>query len=354
MEKDGSEPSARTRMEPALRAARVWLARIVAAAEVSIRDLDAQLPLLFNRSADLPLLDPGLISPNGSCRIVRASDGWLAVNLPRSDDMDLVPAWLRTEVVKEPWETIQALVQSRRCRDLIADAIDLGLPVAGISEVPADDVPFTVHLMGERQDASPNRSPLVIDMTSMWAGPLCADLLAQTNARVIRLASSGRPDPGRWHTPRLYARLNGRKEDRSVDLNTAKGRRETETLIAQADMVVTSARPRAFAQLDLLPEKMISLNPGLIWIAITGHGWRGARGNRVAFGDDAAAAGGLVWRNGRGEPEFRGDALADPLTGLAAAAAGLEARRRGMGAFIDVSMAGVAAHAAGRVQAFRP
>lgn len=85
--------------------------------------------------------------------------------------------------------------------------------------------------------------------------------------------------------------------------------------------------------------------PGLVWIAITGHGWTGPGAQRAGFGDDAAVAGGLVdWAGD--EPRFAGDALADPLTGLAAALADLDAMQRGGGVLVDVSLAVTAACAA--------
>ena len=62
----------------------------------------------------------------------------------------------------------------------------------------------------------------------------------------------------------------------------------------------------------------------------------------MAFGDDAAVAGGLAVVGGTYEaPEFVGDAVADPMSGLAAAVVAVrlaKARRAGV---VDVSMAGV-------------
>ena len=59
---------------------------------------------------------------------------------------------------------------------------------------------------------------------------------------------------------------------------------------------------------------------GRVWLRITGYGTEAGSAERVAFGDDAAVAGGLVGYDGAG-PVFVGDAIADPLTGLEAAAA---------------------------------
>ena len=87
-------------------------------------------------------------------------------------------------------------------------------------------------------------------------------------------------------------------------------------------------------------------NPALTWVAITGYGWTGAAASRVAFGDDAAAAGGLVRWTKSGAPRFLGDALADPVTGLAAAIGALKGLASGGGVLVDVSLAGSAACAA--------
>lgn len=61
----------------------------------------------------------------------------------------------------------------------------------------------------------------------------------------------------------------------------------------------------------------LAVQSGLVWAAITAHGWAE---DRVGFGDDCAAAGGLAsWVDG--EQRLVGDALADPLTGLEGALA---------------------------------
>ncbi len=70
------------------------------------------------------------------------------------------------------------------------------------------------------------------------------------------------------------------------------------------------------------------------------------RPDRVGFGDDAAAGGGLVvWADST--PAFCADAVADPLTGLTAAHACLEVLAGGGRWLLDVSLSGVAAGLAG-------
>ena len=81
-------------------------------------------------------------------------------------------------------------------------------------------------------------------------------------------------------------------------------------------------------------------------MSITGYGRSGPAAERVAFGDDAAAAGGLVVDQD-GRPRFCADAIADPLSGLAAADACLAALESGGRWLLDVSMAAVSAELAG-------
>ena len=69
---------------------------------------------------------------------------------------------------------------------------------------------------------------------------------------------------------------------------------------------------------------------------------RGSAPTGVAFGDDAAVAGGLVG-SARASPVFIGDAIADPLTGLAATQAVLDALGRGGGEIVEIALAEVAA-----------
>jgi hypothetical protein len=71
----------------------------------------------------------------------------------------------------------------------------------------------------------------------------------------------------------------------------------------------------------------------------------GAGANRVGFGDDTAVAGGLIDASGL-KPKTLGDAIADPLTGMAAAAAALFALSTSTSWMLDVALSRVAAFVA--------
>jgi crotonobetainyl-CoA:carnitine CoA-transferase CaiB-like acyl-CoA transferase len=170
---------------------------------------------------------------------------------------------------------------------------------------------------------------------------------------VTKLESVRRPDPLRHTTPELFHRLNGGKSHRSIDFSSPADLARLRVEMLQADVVITSSRSRAFQQLGLEPAAIFADNPSLVWVAITGYGWDGEQADRVAFGDDAAAAGGLVARSRAGAPRFLGDALADPLTGVAAGAGALAALLQGGGVLVDAALSRCAAAAAALLEPVR-
>ena len=291
----------------------------------------------LSRADDLALGDPGLWSPNRHCRLVPCRDGWIAVSLARDDDRDLVPAWTGAGFGDDPWEAAVQGAAHRPAAEMADAAILLHMPVARVGET----APLALQTLAEggRKDG------MVLDLSALWAGPYCGALLAEAGHEVVKVESPTRPDPTPLHTPRLDARLNGRKRRLSMALDTD----ELRALIGDARVLITSGRPHALAKLGLDEASVFAINPGLLWIAITAHGWRGEAAMRVGFGDDCAAAGGLVRREGDA-PHFLGDALADPLTGLMAATLALEALDAGQCGLLDVSLARTAASFAAMLQ----
>jgi crotonobetainyl-CoA:carnitine CoA-transferase CaiB-like acyl-CoA transferase len=178
------------------------------------------------------------------------------------------------------------------------------------------------------------RPPVVVDLSSLWAGPLCTRLLADHGAHVIKVESATRPDGARRGPRAFFERLHAGKELRTIDF----GGPELAELVATADVVVEASRPRALRHLGILAEE---IRPP-VWLSITGHG---RASNRVAFGDDAAVAGGLVAHDATG-PMFCADAIADPATGLLAATAVIDRLTAGGRWLVDVALARTAARMA--------
>jgi crotonobetainyl-CoA:carnitine CoA-transferase CaiB-like acyl-CoA transferase len=306
---------------------------------------DAALPdsgalLLGERARLLGLRRQGTVSANGSCRLVEARGGRLALNLARADDWDLVPALLGEPATD--WNAIERIAAGQGRNDLIERGRLLGLPIAPDETPPAPASPFEIQRLGEGKARM--GAPLVVDLSSLWAGPLAGSLLAAAGARVVKVESLRRPDGARSADPRIFDLLNAGKQCVAGDFADAAGRAWLRDLVAAADIVIEASRPRALAQIGIDAEEVA--RRGATWISITAHGRKGAAAAWVGFGDDAAVAGGLssAMARGWGEPLFAGDAIADPLTGMAAALAAWAGWRRGGRVLIDVAMARVIAH----------
>ncbi len=303
--------------------------------------------LLGERAALMGLWRRGDTSCGGSCRLLRCADGFIAVSLPRDEDMEMVPAWLELETVPTSapaaWSTVAAQLADADPHVLLERARLLGLPVARVGEAARFEAraPVLDTRLGDAPPRDDVTGIVVIDLSALWAGPLCGDLLARAGATVVKVESTRRPDGARRGTREFFDLLNGRKQSVALDLQSRQGIRVLRALIKRADMVIEASRPRALAQFGLEAGEVVTENGGpRVWVSITGYGRTGEGANRVAFGDDAAAAGGLVVWTDDG-PLFCADAVADPLTGLTAAGACVDALRTGGRWLLDISMAAV-------------
>jgi len=312
------------------------------------------LAVLAERAVAAGLDRAGDRSCGGSARLLPADGGWVAVNLARTTDWELVAAWLELDgaVPAGEWLPVERTAARRTPRTLVGRATMLGLPVAAVGERSEGDGAVgrpgvRVHPLGRAGAPADLRDLVVADLSALWAGPLAASILGRAGARVLKVESTVRPDGARWGSPVHYTSLNAGKEEVTVDLTTAAGRRRLAGVVAGADVVVSSARPRALRQLGLDPVSTVRHGRPRLWLAITGYGAATTTDrHRVAFGDDAAAAGGLVAWDADG-PCFCADAVADPVTGLAAAAAVLDVLGEGGRAVVEASMADVAVGLAG-------
>ena len=287
--------------------------------------------LLGERSRLLGLTRHGRTSANGSCHLLDTADGRIAINLARGDDWVLLPALVEDEAATD-LAGLTALVARWPTTALVARGAELGLAIAADRPVKP---PRHWRLQRAGGAVRHRARPLVLDLSSLWAGPLAGSLLAMLGAEVTKLESITRPDGARAGHAGFFALLNGMKQHVSLDF---ADRAALAAQVARADIIIEASRPRALIQLGI--DARAEVARGAVWIGITGHGRDGANAQRIGFGDDAAVAGGLASAMAAGwdTPLFAGDAIADPLTGIHAALAGWQAWRGGRGALIDVSL----------------
>ena len=314
--------------------------------------------MLAERAALTAHLRQGAVSPGGSCRLLQVADGEIALNLARDMDWDLLPAWLEQDCDRT-WESLAARVQTRRLDSLVERGRTLGLALAQSpqdfrrAEVSIRKAEITSELRALRAPAhgprpAPVRSsgrngpPLVVDLSSLWAGPLCSHLLQLCGADVIKLESLRRPDGARAGSPAFFDLLNGGKRSVALDFQTTRGREQLRALLLHADIVIEASRPRALRQLGIDAEAIVR-ERGSTWISLSGYGRGEAQEHWIAYGDDAGVAAGLsrVMREVTGRSLFVGDAIADPLTGIHAALLAWASWCRGGTRLVPLSLAGV-------------
>lgn len=291
----------------------------------------------------------GSRSAGGYAQMVRARDGWVALNLPRPADVAMLPALVGAAAERDDWAEIERRLVSMESERVVETGSLLGLALAVAGATAAPDQPWSVHCEAPARPRD-GRVPVVVDLTSLWAGPLAGGLLAAAGCRVLKVESVARPDGARRGPAGFFELLNHKKEPVSLDLPAPEALDRLRELIAGADLVLEASRPRVMQQWGICPDKVVAA--GTAWVSIAGHGRSGRHSNRIAFGDDAAVSGGLVVPGD--PPMFVGDAIADPIAGLAAAAVAAHLLAEGRAALVDVSLASasawVAAHGGAAIE----
>ncbi|MEV7220559.1 CoA transferase [Streptomyces sp. NPDC093681] len=204
--------------------------------------------------------------------------------------------------------------------------------------------------------AAPAASPAplaglrVLDLATLFAGPLAATMLGDFGAEVIKVEHPTRPDPSRGHGPSkdgigLWWKLLGRnKHTITLDLSKPAGRATLLRLAATADVVVENFRPGTLERWDLGWDELSAVNPRLVLTRVTGFGQFGPYARRPGFGTLAEAMSGFAAMTGEPDapPTLPPFGLADSIAALATAYAvmtALAARERtGEGQVVDMAI----------------
>ncbi|UFQ15071.1 MULTISPECIES: CaiB/BaiF CoA transferase family protein [Streptomyces] len=198
--------------------------------------------------------------------------------------------------------------------------------------------------------AAPLTGLRVLDLATLFAGPLAATMLGDFGAEVIKVEHPSRPDPSRGHGPSkdgvgLWWKLLGRnKRTMTLDLSTPGGRDTLLRLAATADVVVENFRPGTLEKWGLGWDELSAANPRLVLTRVTGFGQFGPYARRPGFGTLAEAMSGFAAITGApdGPPTLPPFGLADSIAGLATAYAVLTALaardRTGRGQVVDMAI----------------
>jgi crotonobetainyl-CoA:carnitine CoA-transferase CaiB-like acyl-CoA transferase len=192
----------------------------------------------------------------------------------------------------------------------------------------------------------------VIDCSIAMAGPFAAQRLGDLGADVIKVE----PVAGEWQRARAaggaqgnrinvsFQSLNRNKRSLAIDLKSAEGKAALLKLIATADVFIQNYRPGVARRLGVDYESLKAINPGLVYVSISGYGETGPYVDRP--GQDLllqAMSGAMLSAGREGEPPMpAGQFLADAITAYnafeGALAALLHRERTGDGQLVQVNM----------------
>ncbi len=163
----------------------------------------------------------------------------------------------------------------------------------------------------------------VLDLATLFAGPLMATILGDFGAEVLKIEHP-RGDPARTHGPSKegvalwWAQLARNKQCVSLYLGSPEGADLFKALVADADVVVENFRPGTLEKWGLGPDVLHAINPGLVIARVTGFGQFGPMSHRAGFGTLAEAMSGFASITGEpdGPPTLPPFGLADGISAL--------------------------------------
>ncbi len=197
----------------------------------------------------------------------------------------------------------------------------------------------------------------VVDFTRVLAGPHFTKILLDLGARVLKIEDPKRGDISRLGSPQTgkfshyFAQQNAGKICVSIDLNSSKGQQIIARLVEDADVVAENFRPGTLRPFGFDYDSVKKINPGIIYVSISGYGQTGPLKNRAAFAPTVAAEAGIADARFRHVGIDKEDikkmgsdfSHPDVYTGVEGAVACLSAlysrEKTGRGQHIDVAMA---------------
>jgi alpha-methylacyl-CoA racemase len=196
----------------------------------------------------------------------------------------------------------------------------------------------------------------VLDLSRLLPGGFCSMLLADFGADVIKVEDTGMGDYVRWSPPyydgaedtakgALFLALNRAKRSIRIDLKHDQGKEVLLRLARDADVLLESFRPGVLDRLGVGYERLRSVNPRLVYCAITGYGQDGPNRDRSGHDMNYLGLNGVLGLTGDadGPPVQAAGQIADLGGGGLMGALGImialrERERSGEGQFVDTSM----------------
>lgn len=191
--------------------------------------------------------------------------------------------------------------------------------------------------------AAPLTGKRVLDLSLLYPGPATAATLRTLGAEVTKIEPP-KGDPTEQLFPATYRMLNRGKTIIRLDLKTGSGKDALAAMVAKADVLIESFRPKVLARLGIGTDWLHAINPRLVIVSISGYGATGPYSHYPAHDLTVLGLAGYFGLPSQLEPQIvrpnirLADALTVNAASLAAFAAIVEADRTGEGQTVDTSI----------------
>jgi crotonobetainyl-CoA:carnitine CoA-transferase CaiB-like acyl-CoA transferase len=186
----------------------------------------------------------------------------------------------------------------------------------------------------------------VLDFTRLLPGGVLSLMLADLGADVIKVESPEGGDYARQMPPyvqgqgAIFRATNRAKRSIVVNLKDSRGQAALHKMVAQADVLIEGNRPGVMARLGCDYPRLKTVNPRLVYCALSGWGQSGSYSQQSGHDLNYTAIAGLI--GAMNQPQPLGGQTAD-IGGAYVALAGILAalfrrERTGEGGFVDTSL----------------
>jgi len=199
--------------------------------------------------------------------------------------------------------------------------------------------------------AGPLAGIRIIDLTTIYSGPICTSILGDQGADVIKVESP----TGDWMRSALniqrngvagsFAMMNRNKRSIVIDLTTQDGKELLRELVKTADIVVENYRPGVMERLGFSYDALKAIKEDIIYASINGVGPTGPYAERRVYDAIIQSVSGIAALQAdphEERPIMVNSLICDKLTSMTAAQSITSAlfcrERTGLGQRVDIAM----------------
>lgn len=230
--------------------------------------------------------------------------------------------FLTGQALRMPFAKVQTLEEVRNCTHLNERKLFLK------ENSKVENIRPPWKLTESKNIPSKNESLLsdwkdlrILDLTSMWSGPYCTRILADSGAEVIKVEAPHRPDGIRGSDEKsapFFKELNRNKYGVTLDLKMEKDKDIFLELVKTSDVIIDNFSPRVMANFGLTKEVLWKYQPNLIIISLSAFGQEGPYRDFVGYGPTLESMSGIASTThySNNKPELPGFSISDIHAGI--------------------------------------